>query len=89
MKAGAGRSSSPLDEIRPDRWTAAMSQELLEILWVLEATINLFPELRELFNSVIQSPTFTAEELPEPSPEERRPPEEEDDEPPQMPLDMG
>ncbi|HVS82994.1 MAG TPA: type ISP restriction/modification enzyme [Pyrinomonadaceae bacterium] len=88
MKSGAGRSSSPLDEIRPDRWTAAMSQELLEILWVLEATTNLFPELRELFNSVIQSPTFTAEELPQPSREEHQAPEEEEDESPQISLEM-
>jgi hypothetical protein len=87
MKSGAGRSSSPLDEIRPDRWTAAMSQELLEILWVLEATIDLFPELRELFNSVAQGSTFTAEELPQPSPEERLPPEAEEDES-QITLEM-
>src|SRR5881397_1578880 len=31
LKGGAGRSSSPLDEIRPERWTVEMSQELMEL----------------------------------------------------------
>jgi hypothetical protein len=35
MKKRAGKKSSPLDEIRPDHWTARMSDELLELLWVL------------------------------------------------------
>ena len=39
---GAGRKSSPLDEIRPERWE--FTEELLELLWVLEATLELQPE---------------------------------------------
>lgn len=65
-----------------------MTQELLEVLWVLEATINLFPDLREFLNSVTQSPTFNVEELPGPGLEERQPPEEEEDESPQISLEM-
>lgn len=42
MKKGAGRRSSPLDEIRPERWTPQLTQELLELTWVLEATIDLY-----------------------------------------------
>ena len=36
MKNGAGRKSSPLDDIRPAGWTSAFTTELLELLWVLE-----------------------------------------------------
>lgn len=32
MKRRAGKKSSPLDDIRPERWTARMSDELLELL---------------------------------------------------------
>ena len=37
---GAGRRSSPLNEIRPTLWTAWFTLELLELLWVLEATVE-------------------------------------------------
>jgi Type ISP C-terminal specificity domain len=75
-KSGAGRSSSPLDAIRPDRWTATMTQELLEVIWVLEATLEMHPEIGRLFTSVIESTAFTWEELPQPSEDERQPPRE-------------
>jgi len=45
MKAGAGRRSSPLDEIRPERWTPAFTEEFLELLWVLEATTGRVPRV--------------------------------------------
>ena len=32
MKKGAGRKSSPLDDIRPERWTGQFTTELLELL---------------------------------------------------------
>jgi hypothetical protein len=40
MKKRAGKKSSPLDDIRPERWTPKMTDELLELLWVLEATLD-------------------------------------------------
>src|SRR5450756_3131581 len=43
MKKGAGRKSSPLDDIRPDHWTSHFTTELLELLWVLEATLAVYP----------------------------------------------
>lgn len=73
MKGGAGRSSSPLDEIRPENWTGDMTQELLEVLWVLEATVALFPDLKLVFDEIVASEVFRADELPQPAPEERRP----------------
>jgi len=76
MKGGAGRSSSPLDEIRPQRWTSEMSQELLELLWVLEATVAVFPELKQTLEAVIAGEIFRADELPQPTASERNPPVE-------------
>jgi hypothetical protein len=88
MKAGAGRSSSPLDEIRPERWTAAMTQELLELLWVLEATAAMFPELKAVFDEAIGGETFRADELPQPSDDERRAPGEEEPEAQQEEINL-
>ena len=68
----SGRKSSPLDDIRPDRWE--FSGELLELLWVLEETIRLQPEGEALLEEVCNSDLFTADELPTPSDEERLPP---------------
>lgn len=74
MKERAGRSSSPLDDIRPESWTPAMSRELLELLWVLEATVTMEPELRTFLDAVVAGPLFTADELPTPTDAERAAP---------------
>ena len=74
MKEPAGKSSSPLDEVHPERWTGGMTMELLELLWVLEATVEKEPELAAFLQTITDSPTFEAAELPEPSAAERKPP---------------
>jgi len=74
MKKGAGRKSSPLDDIRPERWTAQFTTELLELLWVLEATLAEYPRLAELLDQVIHGPLFTAAELPKAPEAWRKPP---------------
>ena len=68
----AGRSSSPLDNIRRARWS--FTEELLELLWLLEATLNLQPEGEALLEQVCDSDTFSHTELPCPTVEERKPP---------------
>ena len=68
----AGRKSSPLDDIRPERW--AFTEELLALLWVIEATLDLQPEGADLLDQVCSSELFRADELPSPSDEERKPP---------------
>ena len=74
MRNGAGRKSSPLDDIRPACWTSAFTTELLELLWVLEATVAVYPEQDSLLKAVIDGECFQADELP-PVPEGmRRPP---------------
>ena len=74
MKAGAGRRSSPLDEIRPATWPAAFSEELLRVLWILERTVALGPKLDRTLDAIAGGPLFAAGDLPEPTDEERRPP---------------
>jgi hypothetical protein len=74
MKDGAGRRSSPLDEIRPERWTPAFTEEFLELLWVLEATMATYPALESLLGRVVAGPTFIAAELPSPTDAERAAP---------------
>jgi hypothetical protein len=74
MKKRAGKKSSPLDDIRPERWTSRMSDELLEMLWVVEATLAMEPELETALDKIVASPCFTGAELPIPKPEERKAP---------------
>ena len=74
MKEGAGRRSSPLDDIRPTRWTSQFTTELLELLWVLEATLAAYAEQAQLLQEVIASDCFHAEELPPVPKEMRKPP---------------
>lgn len=69
----SGKRSSPLDDIRPERWE--FGEELLELLWVVEHTIALEPEGATLLAEVRASPLFTADELPTPTEAERKPPQ--------------
>lgn len=74
MKKRAGKRSSPLDDIRPERWSPKMSDDLLELLWVIEATLAMEPDLETMLERVVHGPCFTASELPQPKPEERKAP---------------
>ena len=73
MRKGAGRKSSPLDDIRPARWTSAFTTDLLDLLWVLEATVALYPEQASLLKAVVEGTCFQAGDLP-PVPDDRRKP---------------
>jgi len=75
MKGGAGRSSSPLDEIRETTWPASFTKELLELLWVIEHTVATHPRQAALLDEVLAGPLFVASDLPEPTDAERKPPE--------------
>ncbi|MFO7481715.1 type ISP restriction/modification enzyme [Oceanibaculum nanhaiense] len=74
MKKRAGKKSSPLDDIRPERWTARMSEELLELLWVLEATLAMEPDLSATLDAVVAGSCFKADDLPAPTEAERAAP---------------
>ena len=71
MRDGAGRRSSPLDGIRPGCWTSRFTTELLEVLWVLEATVEGWPEQERLLAAVVEGECLRADELP-PVPGEMR-----------------
>ena len=64
MRDGAGRKSSPLDDIRPAVWPAQFTTELLELLWVLEATAAIQPEQAALLDAVAAGECFAAGDLP-------------------------
>lgn len=74
MKKGAGRKSSPLDDIRPERWTGQFTTEFLELLWVLEATIAGYPDQKKLLEAIVSGPCFQANELPTVPEAMRKPP---------------
>ena len=74
MRQGAGRKSSTLDDIRPTRWPSAFTTELLELLWVLEATLAEYPDQAELLEAVLATNLFQATELPPAPAEMRKPP---------------
>lgn len=73
MKKGAGKKSSPLDNIRPERWTSQFTTELLELLWVLEATVESYPDQAKLLEAILDGPCFEVDVLP-PVPEGARKP---------------
>ena len=74
MKNGAGRKSSPLDNIRPERWTPEFTTELLELLWVLETTVKGYSKQQDLLEAVLAGDCFRADELPVVPDEMRKPP---------------
>jgi hypothetical protein len=69
MKKGAGKKSSPLDQFRPESWH--FDEELQDLLWVLEHTVDLWPALSQALTDILDSELFTAQDFPEPKPEER------------------
>jgi hypothetical protein len=64
MRVGKGKKSSPLDDVRPNRWTAQFTTELLELLWVLEATLAVYPHQARLLDEVLEGDLFPADALP-------------------------
>jgi hypothetical protein len=74
MAKGAGRQSSDLDRIRPATWPPEWTTELLNLLWVLEATVTLWPEANKILSEIITGTCLDANELPSPSEDQREPP---------------
>jgi len=74
MKNGAGKKSSPLDDIRSESWTAEMTEELLKLLWLLETTLAMYAELDQLLEEILQAEIFVATDLPKPTDAERQEP---------------
>ncbi len=71
MKDRKGKKSSPLDDIHPRSWSYEFTREFLELLWVLGKTIEGYKTQKKLFERVLSSDLYTADELPN-VPEEAR-----------------
>ncbi|NEP45598.1 MAG: hypothetical protein F6K35_42850 [Okeania sp. SIO2H7] len=65
MKDRSGKKSSPLDDIRPSTWE--FDGELLDLLWVLDAKVDVYPELSSLLGRVLESDLFLAADFPQPT----------------------
>ena len=74
MRDGAGRKSSPLDDIGPLQWTGDMTHELLSLLWTLEATLAAYAEQEGLLELVIDNECFSSNDFPAVRGKERKPP---------------
>ena len=74
MKGGAGRQSSPLNDIRPKRWPATFTSELLELIWVLEGTLRLQPQQALLLDRILGGPCLPATAIAPVDPAMRQPP---------------
>ncbi len=72
MKTRKGRKSSPLDDIRPTRWT--QTNELLLLLSIIEHTIEVTPKAADLLAQIVKGPLIPAKDLPTPTPANRKPP---------------
>ena len=89
MKDGAGKKSSPLNDIHPSCWTGQFTTELLELLWVLEATVDGYPEQARLLENIVNSDLFHAGELPPVPAGMRKPPAARKSEADQLELDVA
>ncbi|MYG94621.1 MAG: N-6 DNA methylase [Acidimicrobiia bacterium] len=71
MKNRKGKKSSPLDDIRPTRWT--QTDELLRLLAILEHTIEVTPTAATLLDEILANTLIPATDLPKPTSDQRKP----------------
>ncbi len=76
MRGGAGRKSSPLDDVEPDTWPSQFTTELLELLCVLEQTVAGYSEQAQLLKAIVAGDCFEDDELPNPPAYMCKPPKE-------------
>jgi len=69
MRKRSGKSSSPLDAIRPSAWH--FDDELLDLLGILDHTIDLLPEIDVLLGQILAGELWRAGEMPTPTEAER------------------
>jgi predicted helicase len=72
----AGKKSSPLDDIYPEQWPPEFTTELLQLLWVLEATLKEYPRQESLLKEVLKKKLFLESDLPNVMEESRKPSED-------------
>jgi hypothetical protein len=67
----AATSGSILDRIRPSKWLESWTEELLDLVSVLQSTIDLVPRGTHLLDDILAGPLISASEFP-PVPESLR-----------------
>lgn len=72
MRERAGKSSSILDKIRPVAWE--FDEELLDLLWILDHTVDLLPEVGKALDAVLAGELYKASDFPQPTDKERQGP---------------
>ncbi len=72
MKKRAGKKSSELDDIRPEKWT--FSEEFVTVLSIVERLIEAQAEAAELLERVVEGELLLASDLPTPTDAERAAP---------------
>jgi hypothetical protein len=60
---GRQRRSSPLDDVRAERWTTCFTDELLDLLQVLTLLVDLEPRQDELLAQIVDAPMITVDDL--------------------------
>ena len=74
MKKRAGKKSSPLDDLRPTFWPPKMTDDFLELIWVLEQTLDMELDLANSLEFIVSSDCYLSEELPNPTDAEQNAP---------------
>jgi hypothetical protein len=74
MRNRKGKKSSPLDDITPEAWRPEFTSELIRLLHLLEATLELYPKQAVLLEHIIESRLLLAEQLGAPPEEYRKAP---------------
>ena len=72
MSVRKGKKSSPLDDVRPSRWT--FSDELLRLISMLQHTVDMTPAASDLLKDIVAGPWIAFEDLPTPTDAERKVP---------------
>ena len=58
-KNGAGKRSSPLDDIRPTIWTNQMTKQISNILWTIEISLQQYKNMESWFQHIVHSKLIT------------------------------
>jgi hypothetical protein len=58
-----------LDGIQPESWTHEFTEQLLELLWVLEAVVGLESKQRDLLDRIVAGPVLVASDFARDTPE--------------------
>jgi hypothetical protein len=71
---GRGKRTSELNEIRPERWCPEWTDELLDLVTILDRCVQLQPAMDEILEDILAGPQVNATSLPLPSKDDRKPP---------------